>query len=113
VIVGTAAALLCLLVSACNPVDDPTEHNAVVQLRNDLSGAATVSPCSDAACNHLAGSVRNTIDAGGTFSVNVSAEAPSYYSVRVTGHPPGCLTLNADGSHSMPLSMAKPCSQVR
>jgi hypothetical protein len=90
-----AAVLVVVLGAAgCNVVDDPTEHNAVIQLHNNLGTAVTVSPCEDESCHHLAGTVRNHLAPGAILPVNVSADGvPTYYSVSRSGAQSRCLRL--------------------
>jgi len=90
--------VLCAVLTACAGTaacTDPTESNVVLSLRNDLSFRVVVSPCGDARCHRLAGTVRNHMAPGDNLPVNVSADrVPTYYSVLAeSGGPARCLTV--------------------
>jgi hypothetical protein len=94
------------------------EPNFVLTLKNDLSTRVVLSPCEDAQCHELAGSVQNSVSPGDTLLVNVSTEGvPSYYRVVTEqSETAGCLMLvlnETSQERIVPLSMAVDCRSIR
>jgi hypothetical protein len=103
-----------------NVCTDVTEAGGKVYLRNDVNTPADLAICDDAQCGNMAPTQwRSRLSFGTEVGVNVSTEhVPTTYRVNFQGSGiTRCLTLILDQTPQdhlvVPLSSAKPCSEVR